>query len=217
MKAEDCERSGRLLKTEAVHWSVSHDSQKANPNLSMKKKKYPWEIGTKLAAEIQAKDTKAARKLILALVNIIWQESGQRSFDEVKLRVLQVLTIANRAAYYAGANPERLCNTNINLVKRMITVRTKRQLLALIKHVVTEFIALVPDRDFLSSTRLDKAISYIREHCTEGISRLMTLTASSPSHLGMVMSIRMMSGISSRAFSSASSPSPASATTSRPC
>ena len=137
----------------------------------MKKTRYPWELGTKLATEIQAKGLKSARESILALVSIIWQESGQRSFDEVKLRVLQVLTIANRAAYYAGANPERLCNTNINLVKRMITVRTKRQLLALIKHVVTEFIALVPDRDFLSSTRLDKAISYIREHCTEGISR----------------------------------------------
>ena len=66
---------------------------------------------------------------------------------DTKLRTLQALTIANRAAYSAGANPELLFNVNIELVKGMIGLSSKKRLLTLAKSVVAEFISLVPDRD----------------------------------------------------------------------
>ena len=53
----------------------------------------------------------------------------------------------------------------------MINVRTKRKLVSLINRTVREFISLVPYKDLLGAKRLDKAVRFIREHCTADISR----------------------------------------------
>ena len=64
-------------------------------------KRYRWELGTQLANEVQARDVVAAERSILALLDVILEGSGSHGFDEVKLRMVQVLSIANRAAYDA--------------------------------------------------------------------------------------------------------------------
>ena len=58
--------------------------------------KYSWETALHLAEEIQVRDLKAANKTILSLVESVNSKSGNSSFEEVKLRILQILTIARR-------------------------------------------------------------------------------------------------------------------------
>jgi hypothetical protein len=58
-------------------------------------KRYPWEIGSKLAFQIQAKDLEEAEKSITFLFNYISNDSNLENFSELKLRMLQVLTIAS--------------------------------------------------------------------------------------------------------------------------
>ncbi len=61
------------------------------------KKRYPWGEGTRLATEIQAKDWKSAEASVISLADIIFEESADKGFEEVKMRMLQILTIAQRA------------------------------------------------------------------------------------------------------------------------
>ena len=156
----------------------------------MKKKQSAWEIGTQLATEVQAKDFKAAEKNFHLLINIFYKDREEPSFEEVKLRTLQVLTNVNRAAYYAGANPDRLFHINIDVINQMIKIKTKRQLSNFAKRILKKSISLVPDKDFPGTEKLNKAIGYIREHCTENFSRqtVAEVIDCSPSHLSRIFS-----------------------------
>ena len=93
----------------------------------MRKKQAAWEIGTQLAAEVHAKDSKAAEKNLCLLIDIFYKDREKPSFEEVRLRTLQVLTNANRAAYYAGANPNLLFRLSIDLVNEIIKISNRSQ------------------------------------------------------------------------------------------
>lgn len=135
------------------------------------KEQYPWEIGTRLAAEVRARDFEFAAKSILMLVDIIKEQSNNHGLDEARLRVLQAISIANRATYDAGANPELLFNLNLNFITNLLNADNWDQISSLSKSMVLEFISLVPERDLLNDKKLNIALAFIREHCMENLSR----------------------------------------------
>ena len=149
-----------------------------------------WELGTRLMVEVQAQDLNAARKSLRELLDVIAQESGPEGFDELKLRTFQTLTNVNRAAYHAGASPDRLFDVNSRLIDELIKVRTVRQLRTLAARLMTSAIAAIPERDHVVSQRLGKAVEYIRSHCTEPITRdrVAEIAGCSPSHLSVLFS-----------------------------
>jgi len=149
-----------------------------------------WELGTQLTVAVQARDIEKARRTLSVLIGLIHTESIASSFDEVKLRVLQVLTNANRAVYYAGGNPDRLYQLSIELVNEMIKAKTVRQLRAMARRLIAGSVSLVPDKDFPAMERLEKAIRHIREHCTQRLSRneVARVVGCSPSHLSAMFS-----------------------------
>jgi len=152
-----------------------------------------WELGTRLMIEVQAQDLKAARTSLRHLLDVIAAESGPDGFDELKLRTFQALTNVNRAAYHAGASPDRLFDVNARLIDEVIKVKTVRQLRALAGRLMTGAIAAIPERDHVASQRLGKAVSYIQSHCTEPITRdrVAEVAGCSPSHLSVLFSTVM--------------------------
>jgi AraC-like DNA-binding protein len=132
---------------------------------------YPWEIGTRLAAAVQARDLTAARKHALFLTNVICHSGRSERLEEVKLRLVQILTIASRAAYAAGGNPDKMLNANLEFIDNIIRTRTRSGLRSLVRQTIRRLIALVPEKDHLENHRLQDAIDYIRSHCTQPITR----------------------------------------------
>lgn len=149
------------------------------------KYKYLWEINTQLVLEVQAKDYNAAESTLAIIMNSISTKEQSKNFEEVKLRVLQVLTNIDRAAYYAGANPNHLFSLNMNMVHKIISVSTKKEIFTLAQETLKNCISLVPEKDFGDARKMKKALAYIREHCESDISRTEVADAvgCSPSHL----------------------------------
>jgi two-component system response regulator YesN len=154
------------------------------------KKRYPWSAGTRLATEIQVKDWKSAEASVTSLADIIFEESAEKSFEEVKMRMLQILTIAQRASYSAGANPDKLFKINMSFLDHMIKVQTPEILMKLVKSNIKNFIDLVPDRNLKHKKSIDKAVDYIQKHCTEKITRtaVAKIIGYSPSYLSAMFS-----------------------------
>ena len=152
-----------------------------------------WELGTRLMLAIQARDLAAAKSTLRDLLNVIRNESASASFDEIRLRVLQVLTNANRAAYHAGANPDVLLDLNAKLIDRLIKARNMRQLRSLASRIVASAVEAVPDKDYQATRRLGKAVEYIRAHCMKPITRdqVAQVVGCSPSHLSVMFTKAM--------------------------
>jgi two-component system, response regulator YesN len=140
---------------------------------------YPWEIGTRLAAAVQARDLKAARKQALFLTNVIYNSDRSERLEAIKLRLVQILTIASRAAYAAGGDPDKMVNANLEFIDNVIRIQTRSGLRSLVRQTIRRLIGLVPEKDLLESQRLKNAIDYIRSHCAQPITR-----AAVAEHLG---------------------------------
>lgn len=146
---------------------------------------YPWEAAARMANEVRVRDGDAAARSMRALLDVILEGSGKAHFDEAKLRVLQVLTVASRAAYAGGTNGEPLFRLNIRLVNGIIKASTRRRLAALSVKTIQDLVALIPDRDYVDNAGIGKAFQYIRTHCLEPVSRdaVAAVVGCSPSHL----------------------------------
>ncbi len=155
-----------------------------------KAKPYRWEVGARLANEVQARNVAAAEESLRDLLGMIAAMRGKESFDEIRLRIVQVLSIANRAAYNAGANPHRLFEVNIAAIGRLIRTKSIPRLATVSRNTIRELIAIVPDKDYPAETKVDRALQYIREHCTRNISRetVAKFVSCSPSHLSHIFS-----------------------------
>lgn len=132
---------------------------------------YPWEIGTRLAAAVQARDLTAARKHALFLTNVICRSDRSERLEEIKLRLVQILTIASRAAYAAGGDPDKMVNANLEFIDTVIRTRTRSGLRSLVRQTIRRLIGLVPEKDLLESHRLKEAVDYIRSHCAQPVTR----------------------------------------------
>ena len=133
--------------------------------------RYPWDVGTRLTAEVQVRDVTAAQAGALELLDYVCDTGSAGHFDEARLRVVQTLTIVSRAAYTAGANPDQLLDVNLRFINDILAAKSKRRLAAIIKRSIRDCVTLVPERDMVRTRRLKDAMDYIREHCTEDIRR----------------------------------------------
>ena len=142
-----------------------------------------WHLGAQFMASIQARDNPAAQRRLTTLLQLIAADTpGQ--FSYFKLRALQVLTNANRAAFTAGAPTELLANHSRQIIARIDKVKTKRRLMELTRKAVAKTISLVPKGDAYQDRKVQETIAYIKEHYTELISRdeLAARLQCSPAH-----------------------------------
>lgn len=121
---------------------------------------------------------------------MIAEGRGRKNLDEIKLRIVQVLSIANRAAYDAGANCHQLFQINIATIGKLIRAKNIAQVATVSRKTIRQLIALVPDRDYSAQTKVDLALQYIREHSILNISReaVAKFAGCSPSHLSHILS-----------------------------
>ena len=150
-----------------------------------KKCKYLWEINTQLVLEVQAKDYEAAECTLAKILKAVTSKEQSKNLEEVKLRVLQVLTNIDRAAYYAGANPSELFTLNMDIVHSIMKVTSRKQIICMAKARLKNCISLVPEKDFGDAKKMKKALEYIREHCVSDIlrSEVADVIGCSSSHL----------------------------------
>jgi two-component system, response regulator YesN len=151
---------------------------------------YRWEVCTRLANAVRAGDVEAAEERLRDVMALIAETRVEESVDEVKLRMVQVLGIVNRAAYSAGANHHRVFQVNITTIDRLIPTKTIPEITEVARKAIQTMIALVPDKDYFAKAKIDLALQYIQEHCTQNISRkaVAKLAACSPSHLSHIFS-----------------------------
>ena len=155
-----------------------------------KVERYRWGVGTHLANEVRAKNVEAAGKSLGNMLSMIAEGRGKENLDEIKLRMVQVLSIANRAAYDAGANCHRLFQVNIASIGKLIRAKSIAQVAAVSRKTIQQMISLVPDRDYSAQTKVDLALQYIHEHSVQNISReaVAEFAGCSPSHLSHILS-----------------------------
>jgi AraC-like DNA-binding protein len=152
--------------------------------------KYPWEIGTRLAFQVQAREFDSAQQSVSHLFERICGNHGCSNFDELKLRMMQVLTIASRAAYNAGGNSDTLFRLNLTFIKAILRVKTREDLLPLVQEMLRRIISIIPERNMADADRINKALAYIRDNCTKKISRahVAETLCCSQSHLSQLFS-----------------------------
>ena len=152
--------------------------------------KYPWETGAKLAMQVQARDMEGAEQSISHLLEHIYRNEREKDFEEIKLRVIQVLTIASRSAYNAGGKPDSLFNINLHVIKKMLIIKTREELLSLARESIRKLISIIPVKNIADTERITAALQYIREHCTSNLLRkeVADILTCSPSHLSRLFS-----------------------------
>ncbi len=143
-----------------------------------------------MAFQVQARDLEGAEQSIFHLVEYICNNQSSDNFDEIKLRIIQVLTIASRSAYNAGGNPNNLFRINLYFIKKMLMIRSKTELLSLAKNILKKLISIIPEKNITNKAKINTALQYIREHCTSNVSRnvVSDILGCSPSHLSRLFS-----------------------------
>ena len=140
-------------------------------------------------ASIQARDRRAAERHLGAILALISQESTHR-FSYYKLRTLQVLTNANRAAFNAGASADQLAIHSLEIVRQIDCVISAKHLVRLARTAVRTTIRLVPTANIYRERIVQEAIHYIHDHFGEAITRelLAVHLRCSPAHFSRVFS-----------------------------
>lgn len=148
-----------------------------------------WYLGAQFMASIQARDRSAAQRQLRTILGLIARESRDR-FPYYKLRALQVLTNANRAAFNAGASTDRLAAHSLQIIAEIDRVDTPAALERLARTAVDETIATVPAGSAYQERLTQEAIRFIRDHFAENISRneLAARLHCSPAHFSRVFS-----------------------------
>ena len=152
--------------------------------------KYPWETGAKLAMQVQARDIEGAEQSISRLLEYIFKNEREKDFEETKLRVIQVLTIASRSTYNVGGKPDSLFNINLHFIKKMLSIKSREELLSLARDSIRQLISIIPVKNIADAEKITVALQYIREHCTSKILRkeVAEILICSSSHLSRLFS-----------------------------
>lgn len=148
-----------------------------------------WYLGAQFMASIQARDRLSARRKLAVILKLIAQESRGR-FSYYKLRTLQILTNANRAAFNAGASTDQLAVHSMRIVAQIDRVESPAKLVQLARSAVDRTLALVPSGRAYRERIVQEAIAYIRDHFADEVSR-ETLAARfqcSPAHFSRLFS-----------------------------
>jgi two-component system, response regulator YesN len=146
-----------------------------------------WYLGAQFMASVQARDRAAAQAQLRRILGVISAESAGR-FAHYKLRTLQVLTNANRAAFNAGASTDRLAAHSLHIIEMIDRVGTSDALERLAQAAVDETIATVPAGSAYEERTAQEAIAFIRDHFAENVTRthIAARLGCSPAHFSRV-------------------------------
>ncbi|MDB6168481.1 MAG: transcriptional regulator, AraC family [Verrucomicrobia bacterium] len=148
-----------------------------------------WYLGAHFMANIQARDRASARRNLDLILRMIERESDGR-FGYFKLRTLQVLTNANRAAFNAGASTELLNTHSLEIVREIDEVQSAPPLLRIAHGAVDKTIGLVPVANEYRDRIVQEAIAHIRDHFAEDMTRetIGQKLGCSPTHFSRIFS-----------------------------
>lgn len=146
-----------------------------------------WYLGAQFMTAIQARDRAHARRLLQKIIGLIEIESGSR-FSYVKLRVLQVMTNANRAVFATGASTDQLANLSQHLIENIDRIDQLKELEEIALTTLDQAIDLIPDGSDYRERLVQEAITYIRSHFSQSINRneLAARLECSPAHFSRV-------------------------------
>lgn len=163
--------------------------QKRRKEAPMFPKDNIWYLGTQFMACVQARDRRSAHRQLRIILNLISQQSGHH-FSLLKLRTLQVLTNANRAAFNSGAAPVALGSHSMRMIGHIDRATSKTQLLLIARIATDKTISLVPSSSAYRERIMQEAIAYIRAHFAEHITReqLASILKCSPTHFSRLFS-----------------------------
>jgi len=142
-----------------------------------------WAVGTDFMSSIESRDTAQALRLLADLLLRIEKEcQGQDSF--FKLRTLQILTNANRAAFRAGAPADRLAQHSRLILARFARKSSKTALIRYAHQAVEESMQLIPRVSSYQDTLIKDTVQYIQKHYNKPITRnhMATRLKCSPAH-----------------------------------
>jgi two-component system, response regulator YesN len=128
-------------------------------------KAYRWEIGACLANQVQAGDERAAQKTLRQVWEMIVDGSAGKGFEEMRLRMVQVMAIANRGAYAGGADPDRLFGYVIEVLGKFARARNEARLMAVARKGVAELAAMVRAAARPNDAIARRAVEYIKQNC----------------------------------------------------
>ena len=129
-----------------------------------------WYLGAQFMASIQARDRRSALEQLDIIQRLIEAETNGR-FSHFKLRVLQVLTNGNRAAFNAGASTDILAEHSRRIVAEIDRLHTRQRLLRFSRAAVEKTIDLVPGANAYQDRIVQEAIAYIEARYSQPISR----------------------------------------------
>lgn len=129
-----------------------------------------WYVGAQFMTSIQTGDQLAARRQLDVILAVLAQETAGH-FSHFKLRALQHLTNANRAAFAAGASTDLLAEHSQWIIAHVAHVRSKQRLIALVREAIEKTISLVPRRNAYHDRVVSEAVEYIKNHYNEDITR----------------------------------------------
>ncbi len=146
-----------------------------------------WYLGAQFMTAIQARDRVHARRLLKDILGLIEIESGSR-FSYFKLRVLQVMTNANRAVFATGASTDQLACLSQCLIEKIDCVEGPKELEQIALSALDQAIVLVPDGSDYRERLVQDAITHIRGHFSQSITRdeIASRLQCSPAHFSRV-------------------------------
>ena len=148
-----------------------------------------WYLGAQFMASIQARDNESSQRQLRIIRSLIAKET-QGHFSHYKLRMLQILTNANRAAFSAGASTDLLTEHSRRIVIEIDRAQTKRRLADLTGKAVEKTISLITERNAYKDRVIQEAITYIENHYNKPITRedLATRLRCSVAHFSRLFS-----------------------------
>ena len=132
---------------------------------------YRWELCARLANQVQAGYGAAAQETLQQVWEMIAEGSASRGFGEMRLRMVQVMAIANRGAYGGGADPERLLENVIDVLDEFARAGDEAELLGICCTGVADLVALVRAGASPDGKIARRAVEFIRTHCTRNVTR----------------------------------------------
>ncbi|NLW50827.1 MAG: helix-turn-helix transcriptional regulator [Candidatus Brocadiaceae bacterium] len=150
---------------------------------------YRWDLCARLANQVQVADERAALRTVEQVWRMIAHGSASRGFGEMRLRMVQVMAIANRGAYAGGADPERLLENVIEVLDEFARAADESALPAVARAAVSRLVALVRIGVSPQERVARAAVDYVRRHCTENLTRrdVAASVGCSASHLSRAL------------------------------
>ncbi len=163
---------------------------------------YPWELGNQLSMKIQARDAESAKETFFKLLRVIETAIHPDDLTSLKMRSIQITTLAVRGAYDAGADAhaDELMRDNIEFINRIYHANTLIELKKVIGEAMDKFIEYVPQDNYFDNRRIEKAAAFIQKNVNRKISRRQVAKASGISESYLSKLFRKVTGHSFKDF-----------------